>query len=83
MNFDIPGAIFTLSLSLLILNSHCVEGAKYVRVLQLTPSITFNDIFKFFLTLYLVQNADLWTFETNVRMFSLSNFYNSSFLLVY
>ena len=28
-----------------------------------------------------MQNADLWIFETNVRMFSLNNFYKSSFLL--
>ena len=33
MNPDISGAIFKLSLSILILNSQCVEGAKYVRVL--------------------------------------------------
>jgi len=33
MNPDISGAIITLSSSLLILNSQCVEGAKYVRVL--------------------------------------------------
>ena len=32
-NPDIPGAIFTLTLSILILNSQCVEGARDVRVL--------------------------------------------------
>ena len=32
-NPDISGAIFTLKLSILILYSHCVDGAKYVRVL--------------------------------------------------
>ena len=32
-NPDISGAIFTLSLSLLILNSQCVDGARGVRVL--------------------------------------------------
>ena len=32
-NPDISGAIFTLSLSILILNSQCVEGARDVRVL--------------------------------------------------
>ena len=31
------GAIFTLNLSILILNSQCVEGARDVRVFQLTP----------------------------------------------
>ena len=36
---DISGAILTLSLSILILNSQCVEGARDVRVLQLTPII--------------------------------------------
>ena len=41
-NPDIPGAIFTLSLSTLILNSQCVEGTKYVRVLKLTPIIIVN-----------------------------------------
>ena len=30
---DISGAIFKLSLSILILNSQCVEGARDVRVL--------------------------------------------------
>ena len=33
MNSDIFGAIFTLSLSILILNSQYVEGARYERVL--------------------------------------------------
>ena len=37
-NPDTSGAILTLSLSILILNSQSVEGAKYVRVLSLTPS---------------------------------------------
>ena len=37
MNPDISSAIFTLSLSILILNSQCVEGARYVRVRWLTP----------------------------------------------
>ena len=32
-NPDIAGAIFTLSLSIRILNSQCVEGARDVRVL--------------------------------------------------
>ena len=32
-NPDTSSAIFTLSFSILILNSQCVEGAKYVRVL--------------------------------------------------
>ena len=32
-NPDISGAIFTSSLSILILNSKCVEGARDVRVL--------------------------------------------------
>ena len=32
-NPDISGAIFTLSLSILILNSQCLEGARDVRVL--------------------------------------------------
>ena len=32
-NPDISGAIFTPSLSILILSSQCVEGAKYVRLL--------------------------------------------------
>ena len=32
-NPDISGAIFTLSLSILILNSQCVEGARDVKVL--------------------------------------------------
>ena len=32
MNPDISSAIFTLSLSILILNSQCVEDARYVRV---------------------------------------------------
>ena len=32
-NPDISGAIFTLSLSILMLNSQCVERAKDVRVL--------------------------------------------------
>jgi len=36
-NPDISGAILTLSLSILILNCQCVEGARDVRVLQLTP----------------------------------------------
>ena len=35
-NPDISGAIFTLSLSIRILNSQCVEGARDVRVLLLT-----------------------------------------------
>jgi len=30
---DISGAIFTLSLSILILNSQCIESARDVRVL--------------------------------------------------
>ena len=34
---DISGAMFTLSLSVLILNSQCVEGTKYARVLLLAP----------------------------------------------
>jgi len=33
INPDISGAIFTLGLSIKILNSQCVEGAIYVRVL--------------------------------------------------
>ena len=32
-NHDISGAIFTLSLSIRILNSQCVEGGRDVRVL--------------------------------------------------
>ena len=36
-NPDISGAILTLSLS--ILNSQCVDGARDVRVIQLTPII--------------------------------------------
>ena len=32
-NPDISGAIFTLSLSIRILNSQCVEGARDVRIL--------------------------------------------------
>ena len=36
-NLDISGTIFTLSLSILILNSQCVEGARDVRVLLLAP----------------------------------------------
>ena len=39
---DISGAIFTLSLSIRILNSQCVEGARDVRVILLTP-VTFNE----------------------------------------
>ena len=39
MNHDISGAILTLSVRILILNSQCVEGAKYVRVPLLTPII--------------------------------------------
>ena len=38
-NPDISGAIFILSLSILIQHSECVEGAKYVRVISLTPII--------------------------------------------
>ena len=38
-NRDISGAIFTLSLSILILNFHCVEGARDVRLIKLTPII--------------------------------------------
>ena len=34
MNPDISSAIFTLSLSILILKSLCLEGAKYVRVIS-------------------------------------------------
>ena len=37
MNPDLSGAIFTLSLSILVLNYQCVEGARYVRVHKLTP----------------------------------------------
>ena len=33
MNPDISSAIFTLSLSILIMNSQYEEGAKYIRVL--------------------------------------------------
>ena len=33
----------------------------------------------FLLTLYLAQNAGLWIFETNVRMFSSNNFYEFLF----
>ena len=44
-NPDISDAIFTLSLSILILNSQCVEGARDVRVLKLTP-ITFKILFE-------------------------------------
>ena len=36
-NPDISGATTTLSLSILILNSQCVEGARDVGVLWLTP----------------------------------------------
>ena len=36
-NHGISGAILTLGSRILILNSRCVEGAKYVRVLQLAP----------------------------------------------
>ena len=32
-NSDISGTIFTLSVSILILNSECIEGARDVRVL--------------------------------------------------
>lgn len=39
INPNISGAIFTMSSSLLILNSQYVEGAKYVLVLQSTPII--------------------------------------------
>ena len=47
-NPDISGAIFTLSLSILILNSQCVEGARDVKVLKLTPVThhnTHNNLF--------------------------------------
>ena len=40
-NPDISGAIFTLSLSIRILNSQCVKGARDVKVFQLTPVIIF------------------------------------------
>ena len=43
-NPDISGAIFTLSLSIRILNSQCVEGARYVRVHQLTPIISYTGL---------------------------------------
>ena len=36
-NPDLSGAIFTLSLSILILNSQCVEGARDVRVIKVSP----------------------------------------------
>ena len=46
-NPDISCAIFKLSLSIQKLNSQCVEGAKYVRILPLTPIIlTFLVYFK-------------------------------------
>ena len=48
-NLDISGTIFTLSLSILILNSQFVDDAKYVRVLYLTP-ITIYLISKQFQT---------------------------------
>ena len=38
----ISGAIFTLNLSKLILNSKCVEGARDVRVLRKTPIINWK-----------------------------------------
>ena len=44
MNPDLSGAIFTLSLSILILNSQCVEGARNVRVPQLTPVICLSRL---------------------------------------
>ena len=37
MNPGTSSVIFTLSLSILILNSQCVDGARYVRVHYLTP----------------------------------------------
>ena len=41
MNIDITGALFTLILSILILNSQCKEGARYV-ILVLYWNIFFN-----------------------------------------
>ena len=38
-NPEISGAIFTLNLSILILNSQCVKGARDFRVLEYTPVI--------------------------------------------
>ena len=52
-NPDISGALFTLSLSILILNSQCVEGARDVKVLKLT-SVSCH------------QNTSSPTFVTNI-----------------
>ena len=44
-NPDISGAIFTLSLSIRILNSQCIEGARDVRILKLTPVTSAKFVF--------------------------------------
>ena len=65
MNPDISGVIFTLSLSILILNSQCVEGARDVKVLKLTSvSCHQNTLPPIFVTNIDVTPLTLY-FQTN------------------
>ena len=56
MNPDISSANFKLSLSILILNSRCVEGARYVH--KLTPITSIR-------TKYFCKIIYLFVNETN------------------
>ena len=52
MNLDNSGAIVPLSVSILILDSKCIEGARDVRILSLTP-IIWHRIENFLWDIYL------------------------------
>ena len=65
-NPDISGAIFTWSLSILILNSKFIEGARDVRVLQLTPITSMK------ICIYSCPNVSfiVWFFRRHIAGFN-------------